>query len=107
MTRTNGWIVPLAVALSTVIVGSSPRPATGQPQREALTKERVDRAIRDGVRFLKREQERTADGSWTSPEGNAKNTVGLTALAALTLMTAGEPATARNSQLCHDSASSK
>lgn len=93
MTRTNGWIVPLAVALSTVIVGSSPRPATGQPQREALTKERVDRAIRDGVRFLKREQERTADGSWTSPEGNAKNTVGLTALAALTLMTAGEPAT--------------
>ncbi|MFO0959133.1 MAG: DUF4159 domain-containing protein [Isosphaeraceae bacterium] len=88
MARTAGWHGPLVPALLALFVSSAAMPASAQAQKGALSKDRVDRAIRGGVRFLKAGQ--SPNGSWPMMD-NAKNTVGLTALAALALMTAGEP----------------
>ncbi len=54
----------------------------------AVTREDVDKAIRDAVRFLKSNQR--DDGSWTDIELEART--GVTSLVTLALMTAGEPA---------------
>jgi hypothetical protein len=65
------------------------------PAAAAVTREEVERAIHDGVRFLQRQQR--ADGSWAEvgPEAGP----GTTALVTLALITAGEsphsPAVAR------------
>src|SRR4051812_26792955 len=55
--------------------------------RDAVTREEVERAIRDGVHFLKQEQR--ADGSWIDVHGEART--GTTSLVTLALLTAGEP----------------
>ena len=52
----------------------------------AVTREEVERAIREGVRYLKNEQR--ADGSWVDVHGEAKT--GTTSLVTLALLTAGE-----------------
>src|SRR5262249_17895697 len=51
-----------------------------------VTSEQVERAIREGVRFLKSQQQ--ADGSWTDAEAQVKT--GTTSLVTLALITAGE-----------------
>ena len=53
-----------------------------------VTREEVERAIREGVRFLKAQQR--ADGSWSDVENEAKT--GTTSLITLALLTAGEKA---------------
>jgi hypothetical protein len=58
----------------------------GLSARGAVTREEVERAIRDGVRFLKQEQR--ADGSWE--EMNMQARTGTTSLVTLALLTAGE-----------------
>src|SRR3954447_19807864 len=55
--------------------------------RAAVTREEVERAIREGVRFLKQEQR--ADGSWLDVHGDSRT--GTTSLVTLALLTAGEP----------------
>jgi hypothetical protein len=51
-----------------------------------VTREEVERSIRDGIRYIKREQK--ADGSWRDADKDAKT--GTTSLATLALLTAGE-----------------
>src|SRR6516164_8428902 len=55
--------------------------------RAAVSREEVERAIREGVRYLKQEQR--ADGSWADVHGEART--GTTSLVTLALLTAGEP----------------
>jgi hypothetical protein len=62
-------------------------PVISAPAEGAVTREEVERAIRDGVRYLKQQQR--ADGSWEEIDIEAKK--GTTALVTLALMTAGEP----------------
>src|SRR3954467_6751699 len=57
--------------------------------RGQVTREEVEKAIRDGVRYLKEEQK--ADGSWADYRGGEMPT-GTTSLVTLALLTAGEPA---------------
>ena len=57
-----------------------------RPCRAAVTREEVERAIRDGVRYLKGLQH--PNGSWSDVENEAKT--GTTSLIALALLTAGE-----------------
>ncbi len=52
----------------------------------AVTREEVERAIREGVRLL--EEQQRADGSWADVENEAKT--GTTSLVTLALLTAGE-----------------
>ncbi len=59
--------------------------------RAGITSEEVERAIRDGVRFLKERQQ--ADGSW--PEVEAQTHCGTTSLVTLALLTAGEKTDSR------------
>ncbi len=67
------------------LVGSS----LSLPARGDVTREQVERAIRDGVAHLKGEQ--AADGSWTDVVQTANT--GTTSLVTLALLTAGEPPT--------------
>jgi hypothetical protein len=60
--------------------------ALASPTQGAVTREDVERAIRDGVRFLKQEQR--PDGSWEDTNPQAKT--GTTSLVTLALLTAGE-----------------
>ena len=60
--------------------------AAGVPSHGAVTREDVERAIRDGLRYLKQEQK--ADGSWEDVSAQAKT--GTTSLVTLALLTAGE-----------------
>src|SRR5208337_5588520 len=60
--------------------------AAGVPSHGAVTREDVERAIRDGLRYLKQEQR--ADGSWDEVSQPAKT--GTTSLVTLALLTAGE-----------------
>src|SRR4051794_3933988 len=68
----SGWLCPLA----------------STPVRAAVTQEEVERAIREGVRYLKQEQR--ADGSWSDVDSDAHT--GSTSLVTLALLTAGERA---------------
>jgi len=68
-------------ALTTVLV------LVGSFARAAITKEEVDRALRNGVRFLKSQQRN--DGSWN--EEDSDSAAGMTSLVTLALLTAGEP----------------
>ena len=71
------WIVAL-----TLIVGVIGGSAFGA----GVTREEVEKAIRDGVRFLKQQQRE--DGSWSDAEAESKS--GTTSLITLALLTAGE-----------------
>ncbi len=74
---------PLAVLLGlSVLFGVLPLPSA----RGAVTRDEVERAIREGVRYLKAQQR--DDGSW--PEVDLGHRTGCTSLATLALLTAGE-----------------
>src|SRR4051812_7757158 len=74
---------PLAVLLGmSVLSGVLPLPSA----RGAVTREQVERAIREGVRYLLSQQR--DDGSW--PEVDLSHRTGCTSLATLALLTAGE-----------------
>src|SRR6185437_12334435 len=57
-----------------------------RPAPAGVTREEVERAIRDGVRYLKSQQR--DDGSWPDVEGEARS--GTTSLVTLAMLTAGE-----------------
>ena len=57
-----------------------------KPSVAAVTREEVERAIREGVRFLIKEQR--DDGSWADVENDART--GVTSMVTLALLTAGE-----------------
>jgi hypothetical protein len=71
------WIPALATAIGL---------AGGTGARGGVSREEVERAIHDGVRFLKAQQR--GDGSWSDVEGDARS--GTTSLVTLALLTAGE-----------------
>ncbi len=71
--------VALVLAVFVVLAGTVSCPA-------AVTREEVERAIRDGVRYLKGLQR--DDGSWADIENDARS--GVTSLVTLALITAGE-----------------
>ena len=82
----SGSWKPRYLTLFTVLIlvgGGSVEPG---PVHAAVTSEQVERAIRDGVRFLKGQQR--PDGSW--PEVEEKANTGTTSLITLALLTAGE-----------------
>ncbi|HEV3167847.1 MAG TPA: DUF4159 domain-containing protein [Isosphaeraceae bacterium] len=70
--------VAIALLIGAVVAAGSTH------ARAEVTREQVEKAIRHGIAFLQERQEK--DGSWPGQPGT-------TALAALALMTAGEPAT--------------
>jgi hypothetical protein len=61
------------------------------PTHAAVTREEVERAIQEGMRYLKQTQR--VDGSW--PDADAEAHTGTTSLATLALLTAGEPASSQ------------
>ena len=70
-----------------LVVGSVGLTVIGSPKTEAaVTHEEVERAIREGVRFLLKEQK--DNGSWKDFDASTKT--GLTSLITLALLTAGE-----------------
>jgi len=81
ISRLWGRIGITALVIVTVLVG-------GPSSRGGVTAEEVERAIHDGVRFLKQQQR--GDGSWPDVEGNSRS--GTTSLVTLALLTAGEKA---------------
>ena len=74
----------LAIALG---IAGYTGPIVTSPAQGAVTREEVERAIREGVRFLKQEQR--GDGSWSDVDNDAHT--GSTSLVTLSLLTAGEP----------------
>ncbi|QEH38313.1 hypothetical protein OJF2_69140 [Aquisphaera giovannonii] len=60
--------------------------AAAAPSQAGVTREEVERSIRDGVRYLKQQQR--PDGSWRDAEDDART--GTTSLVTLALLTAGE-----------------
>ena len=84
MSQTRGRLFQLIVGLA---VGSVAPTAIGPSKAEAaVTHEEVERAIREGVRFLLKEQKE--NGSWKDFDQSTKT--GLTSLITLALLTAGE-----------------
>jgi hypothetical protein len=79
MSRTSTTLPTIVAALAAMFLG--PACASG-----GVTSEQVERAIREGVRFLKSQQQ--PDGSWTEAEAQVKT--GTTSLVTLALLTAGE-----------------
>src|SRR6516165_9177188 len=80
--KTLWWAGSLVAFLCILVAGEGPSARAG------VTSEQVERAIREGVRFLKDRQR--PDGSWADVDRAAMT--GPTSLAALALMTAGEKA---------------
>jgi hypothetical protein len=72
----------VVVALLGLLLLPAPSPA-------AVTREEVERAIKDGIRFVKSQQ--NPDGAWEDFDHRAQG--GTTALATLALLTAGVPPT--------------
>jgi Domain of unknown function (DUF4159) len=79
--RMRRWWIGLAVALSLIALHGVSVCAWGD-----LSSQEVERAIRDGVRFLKERQR--ADGSW--PDMDGRSLTGMTGLVTLALLTAEE-----------------
>ena len=75
----SSWITLLLIATAL----DCPWPASA-----GVTREEVERAIREGVRYLKKEQR--DDGSWADVENDART--GVTSMVTLALLTAGERA---------------
>jgi hypothetical protein len=71
----------LLVVLSAFLIST-----TAPPTQAGVTREEVERAIQEGVRYLKQTQR--IDGSW--PDADAEAHTGTTSLATLALLTAGE-----------------
>ena len=82
MIRLSRALTRLAAPITGLVVFLS----VGVPVHAAATKEDVERAIRDGIRYLKQEQK--PDGSWEDISQQAKT--GTTSLITLALLTAGE-----------------
>lgn len=83
MSRSGRWL--LGVCLVAILATSTPLPpAWGQNGR--VTREEVEKAIRDAIKFLQREQRN--DGSW--PDADNRAHAGTTALVTLALLNAGE-----------------
>ncbi len=80
MSRSTALRRPIALAFSILVVATA-------CARGGVTSEQVEHAIREGVRFLKSQQQ--PDGSWTEAEAQVKT--GTTSLVTLALLTAGEP----------------
>jgi hypothetical protein len=72
---------------SSIFVVLGPLPLEHGKAHAAVTREQVERAIHDGVHFLKQRQR--ADGSW--PDADSEAHTGTTSLVTLALLTAGEP----------------
>jgi hypothetical protein len=86
-------VTRLRWALITALLAGFVVLQSGKTTHAAVTKEDVERSIRDGVRFLKSKQR--ADGSWLGPDANdldSRGSVGTTSLVTLALLTAGESA---------------
>jgi hypothetical protein len=79
-----------AATVSAVLMTGKRADAQAPQPVGRITSERVDRAIRDGVRHLKSLQE--SDGSWPNPGNHHQHTVGPTSLATYALLQCGEPA---------------
>jgi len=62
LARNRSWVA-IGVAISTFL----PQLVAPPSARAAVTREEVERAIREGVRYLKNEQR--ADGSWVDVHG--------------------------------------
>lgn len=82
----NVWRFLVSLILFSWIAMALPAPTYSQANR-GLSKEDVDRAIREGVRFLKTRQGN--DGSWNNT-GFDQHPTGMTGLVTLALLTAGE-----------------
>jgi hypothetical protein len=80
ISRRSGYFVIVVLSIAAQLAGGSPSSA-------AVTREEVERAIREGVRYLKSLPQRP-DGSWSDVEAEAKT--GTTSLITLALLTAGE-----------------
>jgi hypothetical protein len=76
----SGCFVITVVSIAALVAG-------GGRSAAAVTREEVERAIREGVRYLKSLPQRP-DGSWSDVESEAKT--GTTSLITLALLTAGE-----------------
>jgi len=79
ISRHAGWLLIVVLSVLAELAGTVPCEA-------AVTREEVERAIREGTRFLKGLQR--GDGSWSDVENEAKT--GTTSLITLALLTAGE-----------------
>ncbi|MGZ3316821.1 MAG: hypothetical protein ACXU95_05915, partial [Isosphaeraceae bacterium] len=79
--KARSWIVIGLVAGPFLVLSMGP-----SSLRAAVTRDEVERAIRDGVRYLKQEQR--GDGMWADVHGDART--GTTSLVTLALLTAGE-----------------
>lgn len=79
-------LILLLAGLSSLIIFSHSQTCLAQANR-GLTQEDVERAIREGVRFLKSKQ--AADGTWNN-QGFDQHPTGMTGLVTLALLTAGE-----------------
>jgi hypothetical protein len=77
-------VVRFALSMATVAIVASL--IVVAPCRAGVTREEVERAIRDGVRYLKEQQNK--DGSWNDLD--EKTRTGMTSLVTLALLTAGE-----------------
>src|SRR5579864_411475 len=75
--------LPMVLAVLTVMLVALLAP----PLSAEVTREEVERAIRDGVRFVRSQQRK--DGSWPDYDANESHT-GVTSLVTLALLTAGE-----------------
>ena len=82
------WRISTLIAIIVAIA------MTSVSARGGVTSEQVERAIREGVRFLKSQQR--DDGSWPDAEAQAKT--GTTSLVTLALLTAGERADSKTIQ---------
>ncbi len=81
--RKKSWLVGFIALLISSLVSLDQGTACA-----GVTSEEVERAIREGVRFLKDRQ--GPDGSWTDADGAART--GTTSLITIALLTAGEKA---------------
>ena len=72
--------------LASILVLAFGPPDLGRNAEGAVTREEVERAIREGVRYLKSQQRN--DGSWSEVDDDART--GTTSLVTLALLTAGE-----------------
>ena len=79
--KARSWIVIGLAAGPFLVLSMGP-----SSLRAAVTRDEVERAIRDGVRYLKQEQR--GDGMWADVHGDART--GTTSLVTLALLTAGE-----------------
>ena len=78
--RIGAWAALAAAAIG--LVGAI-------PARAEVTSEQVERAIGEGIRYIKSQQK--PDGSWREYNGNNQYVTGVTSLATLALLTAGVP----------------